>query len=1278
MKLSVDPLRSGVLLLWCAGLLASGWLASSVERSNRALLDQRLIEVTAETVEFIHNRFGLYESGLLGARGAVAAAGGARLTREQFQAYIDSRDHPSEFPGARGFGFIRAVPRSQEADFLDNVRLDGRPDFRIREIEPHPLDRFIIEHLYPIGSNEAAQGLDIASEVNRREAALLAARAAQARISAPITLVQTDDRPDQGLLMLLPVYPDGAVPLSPDERQRVLVGWVFAPLLLDEVLANLGPRAHQIHIRLTLDGEDKPFFDTAAGIAAATEPPTGMAPVNQFLNVYGQSWRLQASATQALVQDSRITSHTEVGLLGAGASTVLSLLLFFLGQNRRARLAAQRRRDFGTLPPVRRSFTVWAFARSGLAVRALLLYLATAGLLGVWLYVQELRSQERAAERSLSGLVRGMAQITEDRRHFRTRGLRFMASSPSLSGLVRALQNGGVDPPSGSGVATLESNLQQVFAGYLGTSPEARLVSFVGVANNARELVRVEQRNGATAAADASELAALGDEPYLRDTLRLQRNEVHTSDIVLHRTHGALSVPHWPTARYSMPVFDDRGRVFGALVVTVDARGSLDSFVRQADSDTQVIITNGSGDYLVHPDPAMTFGFEYSQPQRWDNHFQLVEPDGQVRSETLRRWRSATGDVLSAREVLTANPGSTVGQLHFIATVPVRSLHLAAWHSLRTGALLVLGLGVAGFAFLYFYWVSAQRTLQARSERLRLAAIVDQTSDAIIGLDTSGTVLSWNRGAQALFGYAPTEAVGHSLAELIVPAGQTPDELQILASLGADATGVSLEAWRRTQDGREVEVAISLSPLLDFQGQVAGASAIVRDVTEERAAQRRVIELNSRLEQDVQDRTATLQAERERLDHIIRGTDAGTWEWNLQTDEKRYNARWAEMLGYTLQEIETNPELTWDNIVHPVDRDTAVAALNRHFRGEADQYEVEMRLRHKSGHWVWVLDRGRVTSRTPDGQPEWLRGIHLDVTQTHQARERLASSEELLDRTGRVAGIGGWEFDVATWSVAWTPPMYDICEVYPDFALTPAVPLQFFADSERDRVKAALRAVRKEGVPFDMEVPFITATGRLLQVRFAGEAIRNLQGEVVRVVGALQDVTARHALDAEMRRINRLQQSILENMPCALSAFDAELRLVAWNTQFVELLELEPLFGKGIPTFEDILRFNAERGEYGTEDVESIIERTLDRARHPEPHSFERMRPNGVPLEIRGTPLPDGGFVTTYTDMSDRKRAEQEVARSEALLRGAIEAVDEAFVLYDPDDRLVLCNEKYR
>ncbi|HEX5739092.1 MAG TPA: PAS-domain containing protein, partial [Hydrogenophaga sp.] len=289
-----------------------------------------------------------------------------------------------------------------------------------------------------------------------------------------------------------------------------------------------------------------------------------------------------------------------------------------------------------------------------------------------------------------------------------------------------------------------------------------------------------------------------------------------------------------------------------------------------------------------------------------------------------------------------------------------------------------------------------------------------------------------------------------------------------------------------------------------------------------------------------------------------------------------------------------------------------------------------------------------------------------------------ANSEELLDRTGRVAGVGGWQFDVENWSVTWTPPMYDIYEVYPDFPLDPAGPLDFFSESERPLVVTALKAARKEGTPFDIEVPFVTALGRRLQVRFAGEAVRNTAGQVVRVVGALQDVTARHAMDAEMRRINELQQSILENMPCALSAFDADLRLVAWNPQFVSLLCLESLFDKGVPTFEDILRLNASRGEYGEDDIETKIEQMMERARHPVPHRFERIRPNGMPLEVRGTPMPGGGFVTTYTDMSDRKRAEQHIARNEALLRGAIEAVDEAFVLYDPEDRLVLCNEKYR
>ena len=132
--------------------------------------------------------------------------------------------------------------------------------------------------------------------------------------------------------------------------------------------------------------------------------------------------------------------------------------------------------------------------------------------------------------------------------------------------------------------------------------------------------------------------------------------------------------------------------------------------------------------------------------------------------------------------------------------------------------------------------------------------------------------------------------------------------------------------------------------------------------------------------------------------------------------------------------------------------------------------------------------------------------------------------------------------------------------------------------------------------------------------------------------------------------------------------------------EFRRLLDLpDSLFNHGPACYDDIIRFNAERGEYGSGDVESKVRALTERVRLPiTPHRFERTRPDGTPLEIQGGPMPSGGFVTTYTDIGARKRAEAEGARSAALLRGAIDAIDEAFVLFDPDDRLVFCNEKYR
>ena len=112
----------------------------------------------------------------------------------------------------------------------------------------------------------------------------------------------------------------------------------------------------------------------------------------------------------------------------------------------------------------------------------------------------------------------------------------------------------------------------------------------------------------------------------------------------------------------------------------------------------------------------------------------------------------------------------------------------------------------------------------------------------------------------------------------------------------------------------------------------------------------------------LQESEARLQDERLRLKNIIAGTRAGTWQWNIQTGETIFDEQWAEMIGYSLEELSPVSILTWQQFSHPDDLNRSNAALERHFRGESAYYECETRMRHKDGHWIWVLDKGKVAS----------------------------------------------------------------------------------------------------------------------------------------------------------------------------------------------------------------------------------------------------------------------------------------------------------------------------
>ena len=148
-------------------------------------------------------------------------------------------------------------------------------------------------------------------------------------------------------------------------------------------------------------------------------------------------------------------------------------------------------------------------------------------------------------------------------------------------------------------------------------------------------------------------------------------------------------------------------------------------------------------------------------------------------------------------------------------------------------------------------------------------------------------------------------------------------------------------------------------------------------------------------------------------------------------------------------------------------------------------------------------------------------------------------------------------------------------------------------------------------------------------------------GQVTGFMEISSDITANKLNEARSQAQKELMQSILDNIPIGLSAFDNALNLIAKNHEFQTALDLpDTLFEGPITTFESIIRFNANRGEYGEGDHALMVESIIERARHPAIHQLERVRPNGVVLEVLGAPLPAGGFVTTYANISARKRAE--------------------------------------
>lgn len=258
------------------------------------------------------------------------------------------------------------------------------------------------------------------------------------------------------------------------------------------------------------------------------------------------------------------------------------------------------------------------------------------------------------------------------------------------------------------------------------------------------------------------------------------------------------------------------------------------------------------------------------------------------------------------------------------------------------------------------------------AERRKLSQAIEQSPLSVVIADLNGRIEYVNRQFLDITGYTMEEVLGQN--PRVLKSGETsPEEYQTLWQTISQG-----QTWRgifhnRKKNGELYWERAQISPVFDERGRITHYLGLKENITAQKAVE------DARRESE------------ERLQRVLEGSNDGFWDWNITTGEVMYSARWAEMLGYELAEVEPHIR-TWERLVHPDDLAQCQALVQRHFAGEMPHYQYEYRMRAKNGEWRWILDRGKVTLRDAQGQPLRMAGTHTDLSERRRMEEALRSS----------------------------------------------------------------------------------------------------------------------------------------------------------------------------------------------------------------------------------------------------------------------------------------------
>ncbi|NMH64005.1 response regulator [Shewanella salipaludis] len=346
------------------GLGASALVASMVQENNLRVTQAALQALSERVADRLSQRLSSYPYGLRAVRSSVLAAGTDGIDPARFHRDSLAWEFANGFPGAAGFGFIRRVGPEAEAGFLARMRAaawpgsgpGSGPEFALHQLSPHQAERYLIEYVEPLARNRAALGLDIASHAASRAAAKAALASGEVRLSAaiPAALAPAFGGPQHSFLLLMPVYAGGITPETAAARELAGLGWSYARLPADEMLAELAPANTRLVLTDVTDVTDvtavaavtdtatvdapQPFFASHADTGnEASAHEVSVHEVTLARNLFGRQWRLSLTPTPEAMAALPLPSVAVIWLSGLLLSALSAAWVWWAIGNRQHR-----------------------------------------------------------------------------------------------------------------------------------------------------------------------------------------------------------------------------------------------------------------------------------------------------------------------------------------------------------------------------------------------------------------------------------------------------------------------------------------------------------------------------------------------------------------------------------------------------------------------------------------------------------------------------------------------------------------------------------------------------------------------------------------------------------------------------------------------------------------------------------------------------------------------------------------------------------------------------